>query len=50
MSESMDVSELAFSIEDFLRPFARQPKGFGKWAEKFDDLGDVVIIFAILGA
>ncbi len=50
MSESMDISELAFPVEDFLRPFSGQAKRFGKLAEQFDDLGDMVVVFAIFGA
>jgi hypothetical protein len=48
--EAVDVAELAFAVEDFLRPFAGDAEGFGEGAEEFDDLGDVVVVFAIFGA
>jgi hypothetical protein len=50
MSEPMDISELAFAVEDFLRPFAGEAERFGEWAEQFDDLRDVVVVFAVLSA
>ena len=46
----MDISELAFTVENFLRPLAGDAEGFGKGAEEFDDLGDVVVVFAVFGA
>jgi hypothetical protein len=46
----MDVTQLAFSVEDLLRPFPGEAERFGEGAEEFDDLGDVVVIFAIFGA
>jgi hypothetical protein len=50
VSKSVNVPKLAFAVEDFLRPFAGDTELFGKGAEEFDDLRDVVIVFAILGA
>ena len=47
MSQTVDVAELAFAVEDFLRPFASDAEGFWEGAEEFDDLCDVVIIFAV---
>ena len=46
----MDVAEIALTGEDFLGPFAVKEEGSGEDAEKFDDLGDVVVVFAVLGA
>jgi hypothetical protein len=50
VSKSVNVPKLAFAVEDFLRPFAGDTELFGKGAEEFDDLRDVVIVFAVLGA
>ena len=50
MSESVDVPEFALAVEDFLGPFAREAERFGEGAEELDDLGDVVVVFAVLGA
>lgn len=50
MPEAVDVPELALAVEDFLRPFARDAEGFGEGAEEFDDLRDVVVVFAVFGA
>ena len=46
----MNVSELAFAIEDFLRPFTGDAERFGKLSKQFDDLSDMVVVFAIFGA
>ena len=45
----MDVAQLALSVEDFLRPFAGEAEGAGEGAEEFDNLGDVVVVFAVFG-
>ncbi len=45
----MDVSELAFPIKYLLRPFAREVKRSGEFPEELDDLGNVVVILAVLG-
>jgi hypothetical protein len=50
VAESVDVAELAFAVEDFLRPFPGHAEGFGEGAEELDDLSDVVVIFAVFGA
>jgi hypothetical protein len=50
MSQSVNVSEFAFAVEDFLGPFAGCGEGFGKGAEEFDDLGNVVVVFAVFGS
>lgn len=50
MPETMDVTQLALAVEDFLRPFSGETEGFGEGAEKLDDLSDVVVIFAVFGA
>lgn len=50
MAESVDIPQLAFAVEDFLRPFAREAERFGELAEEFDDLCDVVVVFAVFGA
>lgn len=50
MSQSVDVAELAFAIEDLLRPLARDAETFGEGAEEFDNLSNVVVVFPVLGA
>ena len=46
----MDVAEVALAGEDFLGPFAVQEEGSGKDAKEFNDLGNVVVVFAVFGA
>ena len=46
----MDVPELAFPVEDLLGPFSAEAERFGEGAEELDDLGDVVVVFAVFGA
>ena len=48
--QAVDVAQLAFAAEDFLRPFTREAEGAREGAEEFDDLRDVVIVFAVFGA
>lgn len=50
MSKTVDISELAFSVEDFLGPLSGKTQGFGEGTEEFDYLGDMVVVFAVLGA
>lgn len=50
VAEAMDIAELAFAVEDFLRPLAADTQGFGEGAEELDDLCDVVVVFAVFGA
>ena len=50
VSETVDIAELAFAVEDFLRPFAGDAEGFGEGAEEFDDLCNVIVFFAVFGA
>ena len=50
VTESVDVAEFAFAIEDFLRPFTGQTQRFGERAQQFDDLSDMVVVLAVLGA
>ena len=49
-AQAMDVTQLAFSVEDLLRPFPGEAERFGEGAEEFDDLRDVVVVFAVLCA
>ena len=48
MAQAMNVTEFALPCEDLLRPFAGHGHGFGERAEQLDDLGYVIVIFAIL--
>jgi hypothetical protein len=50
MPQSVNVSQFAFAVEDFLGPFAGCGEGFGEGAEEFDDLGNVVVVFAVFGS
>jgi hypothetical protein len=50
VAQPVDVAQLAFAVEDFLRPFAGYAEGFGEGAEEFDNLCDVVVVFAVLCA
>ena len=50
VAEAVDVAQLAFAVEDLLRPLAGETEGFRKGAEELDDLGDVVVVFAVFGA
>lgn len=50
VAQAVDVAELAFAVEDFLRPFAADAQGFREGAEQLDDLRDVVVVFAVLCA
>jgi len=49
VAEAVDVSELAFAVEDFHRPLARHAEVAGKAAEKLDDLRNMVVVLAVLG-
>ena len=46
----MNVTELAFSVEDFLAPLTGETEGFWEGAEELDDLGYVVVVLAVLGS
>jgi hypothetical protein len=48
--ESVDIPELALSREDFLAPFAGHTEGLRERSKQFDDLGNMVVVFAVLGA
>lgn len=50
MTEALDVAQLAFSVEDLLRPLAGETERFGEGPEELDDLCDVVVVFAVFGA
>ena len=46
----MDVAQFALSVEDLLRPFPRQTQRLREGSQKFDDLCNVIVIFAVLSA
>ena len=50
VAQAVDVAELAFAVEDFLRPFAADAQRFGEGAQQLDDLCYVIIVFAVLCA
>jgi hypothetical protein len=45
----VDVSEVAFAVENLLRPLPADTEGFRKGAQKLDDLRDVVVVFTVFG-
>lgn len=49
VAQAVDVSQFTAPVEYLLRPFARLAERFGKRAEKFDDLCNVVVVFTVLG-
>jgi hypothetical protein len=50
VAQAVDVAQLALAVEDLLRPLARQAQRLGERAQKLDDLGDVVVVLAVLCA
>ena len=46
----MNVPKLPFTRENLLGPFTRQAERLWEWAEKFNNLGNVVVVLAILRA
>ena len=50
MPQTVDVAQFAFAAEDFLGPFTREAEGAREGPEEFDDLRDVVVVFAVFGA
>ena len=46
----MDVSKFALAVKDFLGIFSGQGKRTGEGAEEFNDLRNMVIVFAVFGA
>jgi hypothetical protein len=50
VAQAVDVAQLALAVEDLLRPLARQAERLGERPEQLDDLRDVVVVLAVLGA
>lgn len=50
MTETVDISKLAFAAEDFLGPLTREAECTGERTQELDDLCDVIIVFAVFGA
>lgn len=48
--QAVDVTQLAFSVKDLLRPLAGQAEGLGEGAQQLDYLRDVIVVFSVLGA
>jgi hypothetical protein len=48
--QSVDVAQLALAVEDLGRPLARQAERLGEGAQQLDDLRNVVVVLAVLGA
>lgn len=49
VAEAVNVAQLAAAVKDFLGPFARQACAW-KGTEKLNDLGHMVVVFAVFGA
>lgn len=49
MPQTVDIAQFALAIEDLLRPFPGDPERLGEGAEQFNNLGDVVVVFTVLG-
>lgn len=50
VAQAVDVAQLALAVEDLLRPLAADAQGLGEGAKQLDDLRDVVVVLAVLGA
>ena len=50
MTQTVNITKLAIGFENLLRPFSSLAKIFREGAEQFNDLRNVVVIFAVLGA
>lgn len=48
--QAVNITQLALSIEDLLAPFSGEAERFGEGTEQFDDLRDVVVVFAVFCA
>jgi hypothetical protein len=48
--QAVNVTQLALSIKDLLAPFPGEAERFGEGAEQFDDLRNVVVVFAVFCA
>lgn len=46
----MDVAQLAFAVEDLHGPFTRHTEVAREVSKEFDDLCNVVVVFAVFGA
>ncbi len=50
MSQAVDISQFALSVEDLLRPLPRQAEGFRVWTHQLYYLRNMVVILPVLGA
>ncbi len=50
VAQAVDVAQLSLAVEDLLRPLARQAERLGERPQQLDDLRDVVVVLAVLGA
>ena len=50
VAQPRDVAQLAFAVEDLLRPLARDAERLGEGSQQLDDLRNVVVVLAVLGA
>ena len=50
MAKAVNIAKITLPAEDLLGPFARETQITRKWAQKFNDLSNVIIVFAVLGA
>ena len=48
VTKAVNIAQLSAAVEDLLGPFARETQRLGEGPEEFDDLGDVIVVLAIL--
>jgi len=49
MTKPVDIAELAFTVEDLLRPLSCKTEGFGERPHELDYLRNVIVVFAVFG-
>lgn len=50
MAQTVNVTQLALAVEDFLTPFSGEAERFGEGTEELDDLRDMIVVFAVFCA
>jgi len=50
MTKAVNVAKFTLATEYFLGPFARETEVTREWTQKLNDLSNVIIVFAVLGA
>jgi len=47
MPQPVDIPQFAFPVENLLRPFTAETERFGERAEELNNLGDMIVVFAV---